>query len=262
MPLMLAGCGEEGAARKTLSITGSSTLAPLMASMAKRFEAHRDQVRVEVQAGGSARGLMDARRGLADLGMVSRALQEDERRALEAHPVARDGICLIVHRESPVASLAHETARRLYTGQIENWGAVGAGEGPITVVHKSEGRATLEVFLRHFELENRQVAPDVVIGHNQQAIKTVAGNPEAIGYVSIGAAVVAEERGVAIRRLPAHGEAPTLERVASGDFPITRPLNLVSTRGAEALAQEFVSFAQSEQQHELVREHHYAPARR
>ena len=62
-----------------LVITGASTLAPLIAEIGKRFESLHPTVRIGVQSGGSSRGVTDARQGLADIGMVSRAMKEDER---------------------------------------------------------------------------------------------------------------------------------------------------------------------------------------
>jgi phosphate transport system substrate-binding protein len=67
-----------GTTRNKIVITGSSTVAPLVAEIAKQFEAKHPDIRVDVQTGGSSRGLTDARQGLADIGMVSRALTDKE----------------------------------------------------------------------------------------------------------------------------------------------------------------------------------------
>ncbi len=67
----LTGCQP---ATDKLVITGSSTIAPLMAELAERFEAQTG-IQVDVQSGGSGRGISDVRQGLADFGMVSRALK-------------------------------------------------------------------------------------------------------------------------------------------------------------------------------------------
>ena len=66
-----------------LVLTGSSTVAPLAAEIGKRFESLHSNVRVDVQTGGSSRGVSDARAGLADIGMASRALKDDEKDLLE-----------------------------------------------------------------------------------------------------------------------------------------------------------------------------------
>jgi phosphate transport system substrate-binding protein len=55
-----------------LTFTGSSTVAPLAMEMAKRYEKPHPGIRIDVQTGGSSRGINDVRMGLADVGMVSR----------------------------------------------------------------------------------------------------------------------------------------------------------------------------------------------
>ena len=71
-----AGSGDGLAGR--LVITGSSTVAPLAGELAKQFELLHPGVRIDVQSGGSSRGITDARRGTADIGMVSRAPKAGE----------------------------------------------------------------------------------------------------------------------------------------------------------------------------------------
>lgn len=254
--MVLGGPGPEPA--ETVVVTGSSTVAPLASEIARRFEERDAGTRVDVQAGGSSRGIADARRGLSDVGMVSRRLGPDED-DLRAFPVARDGIALIVHRDNPVEELSPERIRSVWTGEVRDWSELGGPERPITVVHKSEGRATLEVFLDHFGLSNSGVEADVVVGANQQAIRTVAGSPGAVGYVSIGEAEVEVERGVPIRLLPLEGVAPTTGNVAAGRFPLLRVLNLVTAAEPTAGARRFVEFSRSPEVHDLIRQRGFVP---
>jgi phosphate transport system substrate-binding protein len=244
-----------------LVVTGSSTVAPLAAEIARRFEELHPGTRVDVQTGGSSRGIADARSGVADLGMASRALTRDEG-DLVAHTLARDGVCLVVHADNPVTDLDREQVAAIYTGAIEDWSEVGGATGPITVVNKASGRATLEVFLDHFGLAEDEIAADVVIGDNQQGLKTVAATPGAIGYVSIGAAEHAARHGSPIKLLPVGSVAPTAESVAAGRFPITRPLNLLSRAGEplSPLQRAFLDFAQSREVHDLVTAQLFVPA--
>ncbi|MBG0808035.1 phosphate ABC transporter substrate-binding protein [Methylosinus sp. H3A] len=175
------------AAESKITLSGSSTVAPLAAEIGRRFEENNPGVRVDVQSGGSSRGVADARSGLADIGMASRATNPDES-DLQFFTIARDGIGVIVHKSNSVRSLTDEQIAGIYVGKIADWSAVGGKPGRITVVNKAEGRSTLELFLQYFKLKNSDIKAQVVIGDNQQGIKTVAGNPKAIGYVSIGSA--------------------------------------------------------------------------
>jgi len=263
----LAGCGGgepapgEGGLSGRLTITGSSTVAPLMGEIAHRFEAEHPGVRIDVQSGGSSQGIADARRGTAEIGMASRALAEREAEAgtLLTHTIARDGIALIVNRENRVESLTSSAVRDIYTGRTGDWIEVGGREGPITVVNKAAGRGTLRVFLEHFELDPGQVEADVVVGENQHAIRTVSGEANAIGYVSIGAAEQEIERGVPIRMLRLDGVGPTPGDVAVGRYPLTRALNLITRGEPGALAGALIEFATSPAVHDLVEAQGFVP---
>jgi phosphate transport system substrate-binding protein len=244
-----------------LVLTGSSTVAPLLAEIGKRFEQAHPGVRVDVQSGGSSRGIADARQGVADIGMASRALKEDEN-DLHAFAVAQDGICIILHQNNPIAALSDEQVVAIYTGKINNWKDAGGSDAPITVVNKAEGRSTLELFLHYFKLKNTDIQADVIIGDNQQGIKTVAGNPNAIGYVSIGSAEYDATHGVPIKLLPVGGVAASIENVKNGAFPLSRPLNLVTKTAPEGLAKQFIEFAQSESVHDIIREQYFVPIAR
>lgn len=252
-------CG--GGDRETLVITGSSTVAPLMGEIAKRFEESHPGVRIDVQTGGSSRGIADARQGLADIGMVSRDPAEDEM-DLSWHALARDGVTLIVDASNPVQSLTSDQVRAIYRRQITSWSEVGGKELPITLVHKAEGRSTLELFLDYFELENSEIQPDVVVGDNEQGIKTVAGDPRAIGYVSIGTAEFQAGRGTSIHLVDLDGVDATVAAVAAGRFPLSRTLHAV-TRGEPAgVAREFLGFAQSAKVEDLVEGQFFVPLER
>ncbi len=255
--LNLSACGQHD--RETLVLTGSSTLGPLMSDIAADFEAANPGVRVDVQTGGSSRGIADVRRGTADLGMISRELRSDES-DLSAHVVARDGISLIVHADNPVSALGNEQVAQLFRGEISNWGELIDHDVPVTIVHKGQGRATLDVFLAYFGLNDRDVRAHLIVGENQQAIRSVAGNRGAIGYVSIGAALHEQELGTSIRIVSIEGIAPDADAVARGIYPLTRNLNLVSQGIPGDLASEFLRFARSGQGDVRVREHFFVPA--
>jgi len=247
LPLIFCGGGPESGGlngKNRLVLTGSSTVAPLAAEIAKRFEAGHPGIRVDVQSGGSARGINDARRGLADIGMVSRKLNQEEG-DLTSTLIARDGISLIVHRDNPIATLSDEQVVAVFTGAVTNWREVGGRDAPITVVNKAEGRSTLELFLHHFNLKSPAVRAHVVIGDNEQGVKTVAGNRDAIGYVSIGTAAYDAEHGTAIKLLSIGGVEATVANVANGSFPLARELNLVTKGKPEVWAAAFIEFARS-----------------
>lgn len=263
--VLLAGlslCVSAWADGNKLVLAGSSTIAPLALEIGKRFEQQNPGVRVDVQTGGSTRGVNDVRTGLADIGMASRELKPDEAQELIAHRIAMDGIGIILHQKNPVKNLSDEQIKQIYTGQISNWRDVGGENRKITVINKAEGRSTLELFLHHFRLKNPDIRAHVVIGDNQQGIKTVAGNVGAIGYVSIGTAEYEQTHGTPIRLLPMAGVDATVANVRRGEFPLSRPLNLLSKGAPTGLVKRFIEFAQSATIDDLVTAQYFVPSAR
>lgn len=254
-----AGSAAGGAARVT--VVGSSTISPLMAEIAKDFEKGKPDVRIDVQAGGSSRGITDVRNGVAEIGMVSRALKPDESE-LGRTLIARDGVSVIVHRDNTVQGLAKAQLVEIYTGRITNWSQVGGPDLPITVVSKAEGRSTLEVFSDYVGLSYKDIKAQMIIGDNQQGIQAVSTTPGAIAYVSIGTAEYEASNGAAIRLVPLDGMAPTTQAVAEGRFPMVRELNLVYKSPMAPNVQALIEHAGSPKSAEIIRGQYMVPVSR
>ncbi|MBX2864604.1 MAG: phosphate ABC transporter substrate-binding protein [Leptolyngbyaceae cyanobacterium MAG.088] len=239
-------------------LTGSSTVAPLASELGKRFEEDHPHVRVDVQTGGSSRGLADARSGQADIGMMSRDLAIDET-DVTAYAVAKDGVAIVIHADNPITELSPEKIVEIYKGDVTQWETVGGNDTPISVVNKAEGRSTLEVFLKHFDLKNSEIKAQIIIGDNEQGIKTITGNPDAIGYVSIGAAENSIARGEPLKLLPLEGIEPSTASVQDSSFPLSRTLNFVTSGEPETLSKAFIDFAQSSEVHNIVEQQNFVP---
>lgn len=265
LTMSLAGCSADSAKRGhpdefsgQLTLTGSSTVAPLVTEIAKRFEQRHPDVRIDVQTGGTGKGIADVRLGVADIAMASRPLESGEA-DLTAHQIAADGVGLIVHKSNFIDGLTTEQVIAIYTDQFNRWNEVGGEDREVTVVHKAEGRATLTVFLNHLGIENPSVKGDVIVGENEHAVKTVAGTAGAIGYVSIGTAEANIDSGVSIRLLPLDGVEANTANVSGGAFPMSRFLSLLTTDSPSPLAMEFIRFCQSVEVHDLVKSQYFVP---
>lgn len=248
---LLLACGPPA---ERLVVAGSSTVQPVVEVAAQAYEALHPGVEIDVQGGGSSVGISSARSGLADLGMVSRALKPDEA-DLVATPIALDGIALVVHASNPVTDLSTGDVVAIFSGERPEW----SPGRPVTVVNKEEGRATLELFAAHFGLQGRFSPAAVVVGPNGQAIATVAGNPDAITYVSVGSALVAEADGTPIRRVTLDGVAATPDTVADGTYPISRPLVLVTAGPPTGLAAAFVAYLLSPEGQRIASAQDFVP---
>ncbi|MCA3241484.1 MAG: phosphate ABC transporter substrate-binding protein [Burkholderiales bacterium] len=240
----LVGCGRPAADEQRMSVVGSSTIAPLMGEIAKLHEVRHPGTRVDVQTGGSTRGVVDVRTGVAHVGMVSRALKPDEA-DLQRVLIARDGVGVIVHGSNPVKALSRDQVASVYRGAIRNWRELGGPDLPISVISKAEGRSTLEVFSGYFAVPYKEIKAQLVIGDNQQGIQAVAASPGAIGYVSIGSAEFEARQGTPIRLVAIDGQSASTAAVAAGTYAVVRELNLVFKPDAGPAVQALLATARS-----------------
>lgn len=241
--------------------TGSSTIAPVVADAAKRYEESHPGVRIEVQTGGSSRGIADTIGGVAELGLVSRVLKDEEKEKLTAHLLAADGVCVVLHKDNPVKQLDKQQLIDIYTKKITNWKDLGGNDATIVVANKAEGRSTLEIFVHYLGLDNADIQADVVVGENLHVINSVVSNPNTVGYVSIGTASAEEKAGTPIKLVVTDGKTPTMEAVRDGSFPITRPLNVVTDAETSPAAQAFLDYLMSTEINDIVEKHYFVPVR-
>lgn len=264
--LALTGCGREAPPSAhapaplsgRLLITGSTTMLPLVQAIAERFCNLHPAVAIEVQGGGSGRGIADPREGKADIGMAARVLHEKES-DLVGHAIARDGVALIVHQSNPVQALSDEQVVAIFTGKLRDWREAGGTPGAIRVVSQPEGRGSLDLFTRYYKIDAAQIRAAVYIGDNATLIDDVPAHPQTIAFTSAGESYRSAQKGEPIRLLPINGVAASTQTIQTGQYPLTRPLMLVTKGPPQGLANAFINFALSPQVNDLVLAHGFAP---
>ena len=240
-----------------LRITGSSTMCPLIAAIGERFRSVQPAVRIEVQCGGSDRGIKDVREGNAEIGMIARALKAEEK-DLFGFPMARDGVSLIVHKTNPVVALSNEQIAGIFSGEIGDWQPLNGKRAPIAVILREKEKPVTELFEKHFDLKGR-IQGKVVPGDNPVTVAAVASDPDAVGYVSAGEAERQANSGAAIRIVPVGGVMPTERNVITGNYPLTRPLSLITRELPSGAAKDFIDYCLSSKVVDLIVRFDFVP---
>ena len=222
-PVFAGGRGEQAAdAPFVIEVGGSTSVVPVLELLANDFHAANPNIRINIHSTGSSDGVRNAGT-LYQLGMTSRELTPAELGlGLNEQLIAIDGIAVIVHYSSPVTNLTLEQIHGIYTGAITVWNQVSnAKSGAIAVITREEGSGTRGAFEEMVGFSG-QLRLGAVEGPSTGAVRSnVAGNPNAIGYISVGSV------DGSVRAISVGGIAPTTANMAAGLYGIARPFILL-----------------------------------
>lgn len=105
-----------------VTVSGSSSVTPVMEKLKEAYLAVNTDAEIEVQQSDSTTGMTDAAEGTSDIGMASRELKDSELEAgLTATTIAMDGIAVIVNLDNPIENLTTEQVKSVYVGEITTW---------------------------------------------------------------------------------------------------------------------------------------------
>ena len=244
-----------------LIVSGSGTMAPLMQKIVERYQSAHPKAQIVIQVNDSLQGIADVRQGTADIGMISRDPAPAEK-DMKWFTLGRDGLAVMVHAANPVTALTNQQIVAIFTGKITRWDDAGGNDTAIETINTAEGSSALAVFLNHFGLKSADLANGLVTGYNEQVIRTVGGNPNAIGYASLSIAQHMIKLGTAVKLLPLNSVTATTENVRRGLYPMVRTLNLVTRFAPQGLAHRFIDYAVSREAAQLIQDQGFTPAAR
>jgi phosphate transport system substrate-binding protein len=243
--VLLTGWGIAAAA-ESLTIGGTGTALGTMQLLAREFSAlHPESPVTIVPSLGSRGGIKAVLDGSMGLAVVSRALDERER-ALGAVDLeyARTPFVFAISANSIVTAITTNELADIYAGKMIVW----PDGSPIRVVLRPSSDIDTEIvknispdMLR--SVLAAQARPGVRVAVNDQdAAADLEKIPGAIGPSTL-ALIVSEKR--LLRALILDGKEPTLMNAASGAYPLSKRLFLVTGAKRTAVVAQFVNFVQS-----------------
>lgn len=136
-------------------------------------------------------------------------------------------------------------------------GSAEGGNKDITVVSREEGSGTRDGFtelmgIKVDDVDNTTSAAEIS-NSTSVVMTTVAGNANAIGYISLGSL------NDTVKAVKVDGVEATVENILADEYPIYRPFNIVtnSNNDLSALAQDFITFIMSKQGQDIITEEGY-----
>ena len=130
-----------------------------------------------------------------------------------------------------------------------------AAEGPITVMSREDGSGTRGAFVELTGVEQDDVdmtTVDAVITNSTAVMLTsVAGDPAAIGYVSMGSL------NETVKAVSVDGNAATVEGVKDGSYTLARPFVVTTYGEVGEIAQDLLNYIMSAEGQAIINEEGY-----
>ncbi|MFR8088885.1 MAG: substrate-binding domain-containing protein [Lachnospirales bacterium] len=128
--------------------------------------------------------------------------------------------------------------------------------GAISVISREDGSGTRGAFIELMGIEQDDVDMTTemaeITNSTSVMMTTVAGNKQAIGYVSLGSLDETQVKAVQV-----DGVAASADGVKDGSYSVSRPFNIATMGEATGLAADFINFVMSEQGQAIVEENGY-----
>ena len=254
-------------ADERIHIKGSDTMVFLNQEWAAAYQrAYPGAARIEVTGGGSNRGIEALLDGSTDIAASSRPLHSEELNRFEEQfgarpvqvPVALDGMGIYVHSSNQLTRLTFEQVRGIFTGEITNWRDVGGPNRPIHVFSRDRFSGTYTYFKERVLQGRDYGAQTRFISTTNTLISLLSRDRWGIGYGGIAYA-----QGTHVIRLAEEdldgGAFPTIENVASGKYPLSRPLYFYVAPDVWKRVKPFVDWVRGDTGQDVVKLVGYYP---
>ena len=226
-------------------VAGSTSVQPYAEILAEEYMIMHPGAAIDIQGGGSSAGITAAKSGIANLGMSSRHLNDDEK-SLWSIEIAKDGLGVIVHPSNSIENLTLDQIRRIYSGEIKNWSEIGGTDSKIHIITREEGSGTRSAFAE-LVMEKTEITSKAIVQDSNGAVKQLIKDDEnAIGYISLG---LVDKN---VKALHLEGVAANQENILNGSYSLSRPFLFVSLSPPSGETKQFIDFVLSSEGQKML----------
>jgi len=214
------------AAKATITMSGSTSVAPLAALLARKYlSVCRHCVNFKLLQGGSDIGVADVAAGRVTIGNSSRDPKPSDPGGLVFNKIAHDALCLVSNKANPVPGIDQAGVKAIFGGSVRSWSGVpGSSQtGTIDLFVRTPASGTQDAFAKIFMGSTKIFSGASQKASNGLIEQAVQSDPAGIGYVSL---FFTHDVNV----IPYQGVPCTLRNAKSGQYTGVRNFYMV-TRG-------------------------------
>ncbi len=226
------------AAKPTITLSGSTTVAPLAAQLIPQYLRFcRHCARFKLLQGGSNIGISDVSTGRVSIGDSSRDPQNGDPGGLVFNPIARDAICLISNPANPIGNLSQTDVQSIFSGKVRSWSQVSGASisGTIDLYTRNSASGTHDAFQKLIMGKTPVASFASQFSANGLVEQAVQRDPHGIGYVSL-------HFGAGVHAVAYQGVACNLRNAKSGQYAAVRNLYMVTLGNPHGAVGKFINW--------------------
>ncbi len=269
---LLTGCARHNV--ESITIKGSDTEVNLVLQLAEAYMETDLDVSVNITGGGSGVGIAGLLNSRIDVANSSREINQNElslaaERGIMVEPFvfAADALAIICNPDVPLDSLSLKNLGKIFSGEIQDWQAIGVKSGPISLYGRQSNSGTF-IYFREQVLGKDYASGIKQMNGNAQILEAVKADPNAIGYIGFGYLTQesgALRQGIKIIRLAKEPGQPAIspldrEAIKAGLYPLTRPLFQFTNGEPRGKIRAFYAFEKSPEGQKIIAKNGYLPA--
>ena len=200
-----------------LKSIGSTSMSRMINVLSDEFTSNYKDYHYEKSESGTGVAPIMVKLGSADLGDMSRDLDDNEKTDyLKTKCIALDGIVVVLNNSNKIANLSKNEIKDIFSKKIVDWSQVSDNfSGKIVTIGREEGSGTKSGFEQKLGIEN--VEYDLVLSESGDISAKVSNEPRAIGYISLSS-VFGAIHGVSVDNVECN-----LQNIKDGSYALTRP---------------------------------------
>lgn len=259
---------EGSQAAKKITITGSSTVGPIIEASLTKINAKKKQLKAKFMVSNSGQGLREFAENKADLLLMSREITPEEYKKysetnFHVTHIARDAVIPAVSYHIFLAHVNMLTVKELadiFNGKITNWKEVGGPDSPIELILQDENSGTLKTFITGI-FQNLPFEPPP---HYKPRYLTNTEVQNAVAFSTRAIAALPmnwtshQVRGIGIK-IKGRSVYPTIHTVLDNQYPTSRYLSVVTHGEPQKEIAILIDYLLSKEGQALIKELQLVP---
>ena len=228
-------------AKTTITMSGSTTVAPLAALLARKYLSVCDHcVSFKLLQGGSDIGVADVAAGRVTIGNSSRDPKPSDPGGLVFNKIAQDALCVGSNKANPVPGLDQAGIQAIFGGSVRSWSGVPGSTqtGTIDLFVRTAASGTQDAFQKIFMGTAKIFSGASQKGSNGLVEQSISSDPGGIGYVSLFFTKN-------VHTIPYKGVECNLRNAKSGQYPGVRNFWFVTLGQPKGAVKKYIDFARS-----------------